>query len=183
MVLCHEIGHHLGGAPKYSWFNGWASNEGQSDYFASLKCMRKVFKTQDNLDFVAEHAADINPFYTTKCHDMYKTAEEQALCVRTGMAGQGLANLFGALGKSGAPIPDTPDRNEVGQTNDRHPAAQCRLDTYIQGALCDIDHNTDLSQSDAKVGACNRSDSYATGIRPLCWYAPSATATLSQLEN
>lgn len=39
-VLCHEIGHHLGGAPLYP--RDWASDEGQADYFATLKCMKKL---------------------------------------------------------------------------------------------------------------------------------------------
>ncbi|CAB4149789.1 hypothetical protein UFOVP558_32 [uncultured Caudovirales phage] len=39
-VLCHELGHHIGGAPKYR--ADWASNEGQSDYFATLRCMKKL---------------------------------------------------------------------------------------------------------------------------------------------
>ena len=35
-VACHEVGHHLGGAPKYPDGNLWASNEGQSDYFFNV---------------------------------------------------------------------------------------------------------------------------------------------------
>jgi len=44
LVACHELGHHLGGAPKVS---SWASNEGQSDYYANLKCLRQVFADPD----------------------------------------------------------------------------------------------------------------------------------------
>ncbi|MCB0414215.1 MAG: hypothetical protein KDD50_07770, partial [Bdellovibrionales bacterium] len=29
MVVCHELGHHIGGAPKYNG-DDWASNEGQA---------------------------------------------------------------------------------------------------------------------------------------------------------
>ena len=45
LVVCHELGHHIGGAPKkVSYYsNSWASNEGQADYFANLKCLRKTF--------------------------------------------------------------------------------------------------------------------------------------------
>jgi hypothetical protein len=34
LVVCHEIGHHIGGAPRKTstWSNPWASNEGQADY-------------------------------------------------------------------------------------------------------------------------------------------------------
>ncbi len=38
-VICHEIGHHIGGDPKYA--RDWASCEGQSDYFAQT-CMKKL---------------------------------------------------------------------------------------------------------------------------------------------
>lgn len=42
-VLCHELGHHLGGAPKYSgWGDGWASVEGEADYWATLRCMKNL---------------------------------------------------------------------------------------------------------------------------------------------
>lgn len=38
-VLCHEVGHHNGGLPRYS--RDWASCEGQSDYWAQT-CMKRV---------------------------------------------------------------------------------------------------------------------------------------------
>lgn len=41
-VLCHELGHHLGGAPRYDKNTDWAAVEGQADYFATLKCMKKL---------------------------------------------------------------------------------------------------------------------------------------------
>ncbi len=177
MVLCHEIGHQIGGAPKYSgWFNTWASNEGQSDYFASLKCMRKVFKDADNLAYVENKSNEINPFYVSRCDDNFKTKTQQALCIRTAMAGQSLANLFGALGQTDPPNPETPDSGEVTRTNDRHPAAQCRLDTYWQGSLCDLDHNEDVSQSDETVGTCM--DDRMQGTRPRCWFKSSSSSFL-----
>ena len=40
LVLCHEIGHHIGGPPYYSGER--LSVEGQSDYFATLDCMRRI---------------------------------------------------------------------------------------------------------------------------------------------
>jgi Zn-dependent protease with chaperone function len=36
-VICHEIGHHIAGAPRKGF--SWASNEGQADYFATTKCL------------------------------------------------------------------------------------------------------------------------------------------------
>lgn len=41
LLLCHEIGHVLGGAPLKSK-GGWSSTEGQSDYFTGLECAHKL---------------------------------------------------------------------------------------------------------------------------------------------
>src|SRR5690606_13527496 len=42
-ILCHELGHHLGGAPKKkrgeSDIDSWSSAEGQADYFAAKECL------------------------------------------------------------------------------------------------------------------------------------------------
>jgi hypothetical protein len=37
LLLCHEIGHFLGGPPLKSR-NGWSSTEGQADYFSTATC-------------------------------------------------------------------------------------------------------------------------------------------------
>lgn len=37
-VLCHELGHHIGGPPRVDW----ASVEGQADYWGFKNCMRRV---------------------------------------------------------------------------------------------------------------------------------------------
>jgi hypothetical protein len=40
-VACHEVGHFLGGQPRYNRGKDWASVEGQADYWA-MECMRNV---------------------------------------------------------------------------------------------------------------------------------------------
>ncbi len=37
LLLCHELGHLLGGPPLKSR-NGWSSTEGQSDYYSAASC-------------------------------------------------------------------------------------------------------------------------------------------------
>lgn len=39
LLLCHELGHLLGGPPLKSR-NGWSSTEGQADYYSSLNCVK-----------------------------------------------------------------------------------------------------------------------------------------------
>jgi len=169
LVVCHELGHHLGGAPKNGGVMGWASNEGQSDYFASLKCFRKVFGDDDNVNIV--NNMDIDSTAKTLCESEWGNAEDQALCVRAAMAGKSLSTLL-AGGTRGSVNFDTPDDSVVERTNNRHPAGQCRLDTYFQGSLCDQPHTADVSKRDATVATCNRSTNHKIGIRPLCWYKP-----------
>ncbi|MCB0414216.1 MAG: hypothetical protein KDD50_07775 [Bdellovibrionales bacterium] len=183
MVICHELGHHLGGAPKYGPWNGWASNEGQADYFAGLKCMKRVLEKEDNVAYV-ENLSDVNPYSVEKCQEQYADDNEAAICIRAATGGLHLAKLFQALrGQTTAPDFQTPDPSEVSRTDDRHPDTQCRLDTYFQGTLCNIDFQKDVSQSDADVNTCTRVEKYAIGLRPLCWYKPaSSVSVLSTLK-
>ncbi|WP_374001810.1 hypothetical protein [Bdellovibrio bacteriovorus] len=58
------------------------------------------------------------------------------------------------------------------RTDDRHPATQCRLDTYFAGSLCVAKENEKLSNSDYKAGSCYTPRD-AVGARPRCWFAPS----------
>lgn len=168
LVVCHELGHHLGGAPKNGFPMTWASNEGQSDYFASLKCFRKVFGDDDNAAIISQMKLD--PVAVEKCSDQWGNEDDKNLCIRAAMAGKSLATLL--AGGSRSVSFKTPDTSVVDRTNDRHPAGQCRLDTYFQGSLCDQPHTVDVSKTDATAGTCNRSTNDQTGVRPLCWYKP-----------
>ncbi len=173
MVVCHELGHHIGGAPRKGGFgSAWASNEGQSDYFAGLKCMRRVLEKEDNIAIVSKMTIDEE--VVTKCESIYKSESEIALCQRISMAGKSLAMLLGDLGGNSNVKFTTPDTSKVARTNDNHPAAQCRLDTYFQGTLCDKAISDDVDGKDALKGVCLKRDGYELGMRPLCWYKPTA---------
>lgn len=41
LVVCHELGHHMGGYPYYEG-DTWAASEGQADYWATQVCARKM---------------------------------------------------------------------------------------------------------------------------------------------
>lgn len=170
LVVCHELGHHLGGAPKNSFPNSWASVEGQSDYFGTLKCFRRIFESDDNMSIIA----NMNVPQTVKemCDANFTLDNDVALCVRGSMAGLSLAKLLGSLRGATNIDFDTPDTNIVDSTDSKHPAAQCRLDTYFQGALCGERLSDEVSNRDVKAGTCNRSENDKVGIRPLCWFKP-----------
>jgi len=171
LVVCHEVGHHIGGAPKYSG-GDWASNEGQADYFAGLKCLRRTFRGEDNIAIVA--AMNIPAEVTQTCESQFSSADDQAICKRSSMAGLSGAKLFQDLrGQSTAPDFTTPDLRTVNRTNDNHPDTQCRLDTYYSGAICGIDDAQDVDQNDESVGVCYRNSGDTIGVRPLCWFKPA----------
>lgn len=179
LVACHELGHHLGGAPKKAsyWGSSWASNEGQSDYYANLKCLRKVFSDPESKSFTAMSSGD--ELAIKNCQATFSDPDEANLCIRGAMAGKSVAFLFKALrNETVDPSFDTPDPNVVSSIQDAHPATQCRMDTYLQGSLCTRPVDSALSNSDPAVGTCTRSDGFATGYRPLCWYKPAKTAEL-----
>lgn len=171
LVLCHEIGHHLGGAPKVGMlFNKWASNEGQADYYATLKCLRKTFLNDDNTTIVSTLNAP--ELLVKTCAKQHKNTDDKNICIRVGMAGVSVANLFAALRNNSPAQFDTPDTSVVTKTNDAHPATQCRLDTYFQGAICDVDMNEEVSQKDEVKGTCHKTLGHSVGLRPFCWFKP-----------
>jgi len=177
LVVCHELGHHIGGFPKKaSWYGTWASNEGQSDYFANLKCLRQVFRSKEAQAFT--RPVDIMGHEDTAaatCAQTFQGADEIALCVRNSMAGMSVMNLFKELRNETTDFKfDTPDPNVVSRTADAHPATQCRLDTYFHGSLCPKPVSEDVSADAPAPGTCVRADGHTWGVRPLCWYKPPA---------
>lgn len=173
MVVCHELGHHIGGAPRKNHGKDWAANEGQADYFGAMKCMRRILEKDDNQEIVSK--INIDSDVIAKCQLIYKSADEIALCQRIAMAGKSLGNLLNE-GSSGSRIAfNTPDKKIVSKTFDNHPEAQCRLDTYFSGILCDKSYEQDTDLNDPSVGGCIQRDGHKLGMRPLCWYRPSAS--------
>ncbi len=172
LVICHELGHHIGGAPKKVFSQGviWSSAEGQADYFATLKCLRKVFVKDDNAQIVKE--MEIPESVRTECKKSFPKENDNALCLRTSMAGLSVARV-NADGRD-IPPPDLEmiDPNVVGTTNTAHPEPQCRLNTYFQGAICPIPAYTNVSQTDEVKATCHPKSGYDRGLRPSCWYKP-----------
>ena len=184
LVVCHELGHHFGGFA----FKGdmWAANEGQADYFATQSCARQIWKNQ--LEINADFRNMLNDFEKQKCDTAWSAEADQNLCYRVVVGGQSLANLLAALNKGKAPRFDTPDRAVVRKTDDEHPAAQCRLDTYLNGSLCNATFDPKIipGRNDSKGQQSTSAEataykyscsvkSQATGARPACWFKAGVT--------
>jgi hypothetical protein len=93
--------------------------------------------------------------------------------MRSALAGQSLAKLLGSLGGNENVDFITPDKKVVKKTVHSHPQAQCRLDTYFQGGLCDKADSILPSSTDVTVGFCTKKEGYSVGLRPACWYNAS----------
>jgi hypothetical protein len=172
LVACHELGHHLGGAPKIDdWYgDNWATNEGGADYYATLKCLRRFFAEDDNTTIIAN--STIDDFAKGQCLSQFTSEQDQLLCMRNSLAGDSVAGLFMDLRKEPKrPKYDTPDTNVVGQMDDEHPGTQCRMDTYLAGAVCHVDQSVPLSNTDYHEGSC-AAPTDTVGTRPLCWFKP-----------
>jgi hypothetical protein len=182
LVVCHELGHHFGGFA----FKGtsWAAVEGQSDYFATHACARAIWGDQAEVN--ATFRERVPAAAKEACDKAWTGTADQDLCYRTVVGGQSLANLLAALNTQPAPQFEKPDPSQIGTTSTAHPAAQCRLDTFLAGAVCDREfdlnkipgkkHPSGQSSVDAEKDAyavsCSRMDGYTAGVRPLCWFKP-----------
>jgi hypothetical protein len=155
LVACHEVGHHLGGFPKYS-DSPWASNEGNSDYFANHVCARKVFESLS--------VPQIPDYPKAKCDEIYSSQADREYCYKSLDGGQALGNLLGVLNGTGKPNYQTPDGTVVSKTSDSHPRAQCRLDTYLAGTLCTMPWNDAVIPTNESAVCTNR---------PKCWFKSS----------
>ncbi len=174
LVACHELGHHVGGAPKKTDALGkvqWATNEGQSDYWGAMKCLTRYLRDEDNTSVVSKMS--IPQEVTNNCQLIYKNANEIAICQRVAMAGHAVGRLFNDLmGETTLVNFNTPDKNVVTSTYHAHPDSQCRLDTYYSAALCDKSFDIKVSNTDENQGVCSTRNGETTGVRPLCWFKP-----------
>jgi hypothetical protein len=188
LVVCHEVGHHLAGFPFYSGFGEWAASEGQSDYFAAQVCARKIWAQDEKTN--ARFANIASETVRNSCDASWKSTRSRNLCYRIAMAGQSLALLLGALGNEEYPDFSHPDPVTVDQTVDYHPAAQCRLDTYFMGSVCNVNfdlttipgrdneegQNSAAAEQIAAFHSCAASEGTNFGARPRCWFKPELQA-------
>jgi hypothetical protein len=151
VTICHELGHLLGGAP----INAQISYEGQSDYFATTHCAKRMLKK-------------IKPFkqldVSLEIKNLCQTQTDKKLCARLLNGSQSLSNYFAKLEKKPFPSLTNESTHIPRRTLRKHPKSQCRLDTLKRGSFC-FAKFTDISNTDPHKGYC-----LGTNSRPACWY-------------
>ena len=136
LTICHELGHSLAGAPYFSLsLYKSQSSEGQSDFFATSKCLKKYYKTlPDNKKFLD---AEIPKFAKKRCDDKFLDLEKKAICYRTVFAIDGFNHLLQHVhshnGESSLSVVDDSEI-EIEDVN-QYPTNQCRLEILMSGAL------------------------------------------------
>ena len=159
LVLCHELGHFLGGAPKSfrgrSKLRSWSSAEGQADYFASSKCMIKLF---ENGLFSKTYSSD-----NLACKDNY--------CHLITNSALSLGKIFASMRTDWvSPRLGKVIRETVSKTRFGHPNPQCRLDTFLAGQACREKSYIDFDDNNFEIGACTSTNEFV-GLRPACWFS------------
>lgn len=175
LVICHELGHHLGGAPKKSQilWTDWASTEGQADYFATAKCFPRYldsFSTQNSASQITLDGKIREQCEAATQRQNSPDSKNMDRCLRTAEAAFWTYESVRLLMKETTPVSfERKDSTVVSQTNEKHPAPQCRLDTAVAGLLCPKSFTEKFDDNNPKPGACHAS--FFPGFaRPECWY-------------
>lgn len=174
MLICHELGHLFGGAPRKNLPLEWdgpsahdglsfMTSEGQADYYASLVCFRKMLELETQ-DLPQPDYRRAGPRLRKRCEEEagFKNSELKT-CLRTGLAGEDFLKLTFEF-----PISCEKFDNSVAPQliRDFYPDRQCRLDTIVNGGLCNEGHALVLDFDLMENNSCNQE--YA--LRPTCWF-------------
>jgi len=165
-VFCHELGHIIGGAPFIEEFPGdnrKISTEGQADYFATAKCMKRVI--------------DLDKYREYKIEEQIETDLEKRGCT-TPMCK--LISYFSyqtilLLGDNEEFSFEAVDEHVVDYTYPYKNSEQCRLDTFLAGAICPVASDINFSDESQSFAACHWrgfSTNFILGSRPACWFRP-----------
>lgn len=127
-ILCHELGHIVGGQPRQT-IPGveWSSSEGQSDFFAASQCLPSFLNKYPDL------VSSFDPEVMAVC-------KENLTCARTLQAGLEMSRLLQKYSyREYVPVSLNVTEKETAELlRNKYPSDQCRLDTFKNGALCQL---------------------------------------------
>ena len=174
MLICHELGHLFGGAPRRNVPPEWdgpsahdglslMTSEGQADYYASLVCFKKLLALEapdsprpdyQRVGIRLKHKCEIEAGFKNN---------ELQMCLRAGLAGEDFLKLTFEFPISCEKFDDS---IAPGLIRDFYPDRQCRLDTILNGALCSEKQVLVLDFDQMENNGCDQE--YAK--RPACWF-------------
>lgn len=171
IILCHEVGHFLGGKPYVvgkqltaavrAWAPKKMSVEGQADYFATSECIKNLAKKIP--DLFINNKGLLNIPSTQECHRSYTSEQEIKLCNDILTATHQTILVYQQILEQ-LNIPSIFFSRIENATSERtldlvgeYPELDCRYETFIKGTLC----------SSLNVNEC---DDLKWG-RPACWFS------------
>jgi hypothetical protein len=134
-ILCHEMGHAIGGAPYKLNRDHNVSIEPQADYFSTRLCLRRIFTVLP----VAQEIKPISDFIQAQCRSKYSSVEDLNWCYRAFQALESERSYLRLVKINPTETNyETPDLSVVDQINlsdEYYPSPQCRMDTLAAGVL------------------------------------------------
>lgn len=195
VTICHEVGHHLAGFPFSERRDfTWGASEGQADYFAAKDCLKKVWKQKHEENATYRHK--VNEVAKKSCDQVNENVDEQNLCYRITVAAKEFMDLLIAEHEGDMVSYHNPSTKVAEKTITSYPSDQCRLDTFLSGALCHVQQDMtlipgrDFADGEKSKGAerisamnsCSEAGLHLHGKRPSCWFKPQLQI-IDNLEN
>lgn len=133
LMICHEVGHHKGGAPYFPDILGnisWASAEGAADYYSVQGCFNQMAPQLRSLP--PKLPAKETSLLSQTCAN-----QDIEICSRALVAGTITAQLQWLVLTKDDPAPslDKIETDIAPTTLLDYPTPQCRLDTFRASAL------------------------------------------------
>lgn len=176
LIICTAIGRKMGGAPYMQLGqHEKLSLPGQADYFATARCMKRWPLKNENRSNINQNKSlvgdkDYNPRVKALCKSTFQDTRDQEICLRSAHAGRDFSWALEVLNGKNPSADFDIKANAASTILDAFPDPQCRLNTFLAGALCQADLNEEISWEDAKKGFCSAEEQRLIGARPDCWY-------------
>lgn len=175
-AICQNLGYFFGGFPFDKSFMAFGGN---ADYWTSYICLPAYFKdhpseTKNNF-FIKE--ADVN-IRADVCRN-YSKDQDNSICKAVVKSTFEVLEFYRMqFGLSSLKVSDISESVAQKYPKSELPAIQCRMDTFIAGALCKngskwkVNATYPLTQKDMKKYSCDSADTknLVAGVRPDCWY-------------
>ena len=159
-MICHEVGHHLGGAPfmpqyyeDYYLFQG--SSEGQADYYAANVCLKKWLNGEDHWRKI--HQIGFSKKDQIFCERYHNDKNNIGLCIRIITAFKRMLSLkIESEVQINLKTPSLAYKYALASSV-THPPSLCRLETAYAGVICHQENGCSIFQNPIEAS------------RPLCW--------------
>lgn len=179
LVVCHEMGHLLGGAP-YTINKDKSSVEGQADLWAIGSCLPRYLNA----------FGDVPDYSDKRIVEICRSQNvDLKTCYQSALAAESLARTLAHISGQMLPSLYVRDNSVAQSTLLAHPTSQCRLDTFMNGIMCDVSDELDslatIKESTLETTPLRCKSSFLknnASVRPSCWFNEKTHNIETKLE-